>query len=58
MNTRAHVVFAFYHILTWYATPAIVSRLKSDVARVYSYILGFLVSVVLYINVGRKFIEY
>jgi hypothetical protein len=56
MNVRAHLVFAFYHLLTWYASPAIVSHYKPDAAKVPSYALGFLVSIVLYVRVGRRFI--
>lgn len=56
-NYRGHLVLAFYHILTWYASPEVLRYfLGKTVTNVEGYILGFFVSIVLYMTVGKAYI--
>lgn len=56
MKSKAHLVFAFYHYLTWYASPGLVRRFSPTATNEQAFMMGFLVSLVLYMKVGKTFI--
>ena len=57
MTDRQHIVFAFYHVLTWYIAPIVYKRIVKDGKDVHAYFAGFLVSIALYEYVGKAYIE-
>ena len=55
-DMRAHLVFAFYHVLTWYLSPAAFQRVGISVSKVQAYVAGFVASLALYQTVGKTYI--
>ena len=57
MDDRRHAVFAFYHLLTWYAAPMAFKRMGKEDQDIEAFIVGFLLSLALYKKVGKKYID-
>ena len=57
MSPTPHAIFAFYHVLTYYASPAVARMYFPDAKMEHTYIVGFIVSMILYMSIGKKFIE-
>ena len=56
-DIRAAGIYITYSLIIWIITPLVFERLKINDRRMTAFSVGYMVSLLLYANVGKNYIE-
>ena len=56
-DTRAAGVYLAYSLIIWVITPLLFERLNINDRKMTAFSVGYIVSLLLYANVGKNYIE-